>query len=131
MDFILPQTLNEWIGLAVMILPLALTALGFKPAVAYLKAHMRSGLFEFLRKHAYGFVAALEQDPTLKGLANEEKKQQAVIWLAIKAKSLGITLTEDEASNLVEEAVYLIKNVGLKNLKDVLDKATNPLLVQG
>jgi hypothetical protein len=123
MDFTLPTTLIGWAGLALIILPLALTALGFKPVVAFLKAHAKANVFEFLRKRAFNAVAALEQDPTLAGLASEEKKQQAVIWLVIEANKLGIHLSEQEASNLVEEAVYLVKNVSLKNMKDALELA--------
>lgn len=127
MDFIFPQTLNEWIGLALMILPLALTAIAFRPAVAYLKNHVNARMFETLRGWAYTYVAALKQDPSLKGLASEAKKQQAVIWLVYKAKSLGITLTEQEASNLVEEAVYLVRSIGLDYLEDALE----PVDLQG
>ena len=83
-------------------------------------ADINARLFEILRKWAYTYVAALAQDPTLKGLASEEKKQQAVIWLVIKAKELGISLTEREASQIIEEAVYLVKKVTLPTAEDIL-----------
>src|SRR4051812_11041019 len=100
MEFHLPTTLLGWASLALTILPIALTAMGFKPFVAFAKSHIRAGAFEALRKWAHTYVAALEQDPTLKGLASEEKKRQAVIWLVYRAEQLGIPLTEFEASNL-------------------------------
>jgi hypothetical protein len=123
MDFQLPTTLIGWLLLAALIIPIAITVIGFRPAVSYLRNHLHGNAFEILRKWAYTYVAALAQDPTLKGLASEEKKQQAVIWLVVRAKGLGIDLTEREASNLVEEAVYLVKNVALPNLKDTLATA--------
>jgi hypothetical protein len=121
MDFQLPQTLLGWLGLAAIIIPIAITAMGFRPAVAFLKNHMNDQLFGILRKWAYTYVAALAQDPTLKGLASEAKKQQAVIWLVYKAKELGIALTEQEASQMVEEAVYLVKSISLPRLEDALE----------
>jgi hypothetical protein len=111
MDFPLPITILNWLVLGVLAIIAAVTAIGFRPAAAFIKAHINAKLFGILRKWAYTYVAALEQDPTLKGLASEEKKQQAVIWLVIKAKQLGISLTEREASQIVEEAVYLVKHV--------------------
>jgi len=129
MEFNLPATLNEWIALALMILPIAITAVGFKPAVRYLKNHINARLFEILRKWALTYVSALMQDPTLKGLASEQKKQQAIIWLAYKAKELGITLSGREASNIVEEAVYLVKSLGLERLEDALEEAAQPLIL--
>jgi Bacteriophage holin of superfamily 6 (Holin_LLH) len=124
MEFLLPTTLLGWALLALTILPIALTAMGFKPAVAYLKDHVHGKAFDALRKWAFTYVAALAQDPTLKGLASEEKKQQAVIWLVYRAEQLGITLTEFEASNLVEEAVVLVKKITLPHLEDALEVPT-------
>ena len=120
MELPLPITLFNWLAFALLAAAAALTALGFRPAVAFIRAHINARLFETLRKWAYTYVAALAQDPTLKGLASEEKKQQAVIWLVIKAKELGISLTEREASQIVEEAVYLVKHVVLPTAKDIL-----------
>jgi len=120
MDFPLPLTLINWLALGLLILITAVTAIGFRPAVAFIKAHINAKLFGILRKWAYTYVAALEQNPTLKGLASDEKKQQAIIWLVIKAKELRINLTEREASQIVEEAVYLVKHVVLPIAKDIL-----------
>lgn len=121
MDFPLPLTIINWLLLAILIIPIAITAFGFKPAVDFLKNHISDRMFAILRKWAYTYVAALAQDPTLKCLASEAKKQQAVIWLVYKAKELGITLTEQEASQLVEEAVYLVKSISLPKLEDALE----------
>jgi hypothetical protein len=120
MELPLPLTLLNWLAFALLAAVAALTALGFRPAVAFIKAHINARLYEILRKWAYTYVAALAQDPTLKGLASEEKKQQAVIWLVIKAKELGISLTEREASQIIEEAVYLVKKVMLPTAEDIL-----------
>ena len=122
-QFPLPTSLINWLLLAALIIPIAITALSFKPAVRYLKAHINGRIFEILRQRAHMYVASLEQDPTLGGLANEEKKQQAVIWLVVFAARLGIKLSEQDASNLVEEAVYLVKKVTLPAAEDVLQAA--------
>ena len=120
MDFSLPITLINWLVLGLLAVIAAITAIGFRPSVAFIRAHINAKLFGILRKWAYTYVAALEQDPTLKGLASDEKKQQAIIWLVIKAKELRIHLTEREASQIVEEAVYLVKHVVLPTAKDIL-----------
>ena len=99
----LPLTLINWPVLGLLAIVAAVTANGFRPTVAFVKAHINAKLFDILRKWVYTYVAALEQDPTLKGLASEEQKQQAVIWLVIKAKGLGINLSGSEASQIVEE----------------------------
>ncbi|HLO27899.1 MAG TPA: phage holin, LLH family [Anaerolineales bacterium] len=125
MDFTLPISLINWLLLAALIAITTLTAFSFKPAMNYLKLHLHGKAFDTLRNWAYTYVAALAQDPSLRGLASEEKKQQAMLWLVIQAEKLGITLSEAEASNLVEEAVYLVKNVGLKNLEEAL---ANPIM---
>ena len=74
---------------------------------------MNARIYDTLRGWAHTFVVALEQDPTLKGLASEEKKQQAVIWMLNAAEKAGIPLTPEEASNIVEEAVWLVKKIAL------------------
>jgi hypothetical protein len=132
MELPLPITLINWLIFAIAAAITALTAIGFKPAVKFLKAHAHGRVFEVLRKWAYTYVSALAQDPSLKGLASEEKKQQAMLWLVIKSKQLGIELSEMEASNLVEEAVYLVKKVTLPQLEDalanslILDRSARP-----
>jgi superfamily 6 holin (LLH) len=123
MDFQLPTTLLGWVSLALAILPIVVTAMSFKPVTAYLKDHINGKAFGILRTWAHTYVAALEQDPTLKGMASEEKKQQAVIWLVWRANQLGIELTAFEASNLVEEAVYMVKKVVLPAADAALDAA--------
>ena len=123
MDFPLPITLINWLALGLLILITTLTALGLRPAIGFLRNHVNGRLYEILRRWAHTYVAALAQDPTLKGLASEEKKQQAVIWLVVKAKELGIALTEREASQIVEEAVYLVKKVTLPAAEDILNAA--------
>src|SRR5512147_2326009 len=106
MDFQLPISLINWLLFALLAAGVALTALSFRPVVNYIKAHVQGKVFELLRKYSYNYVAALEQDPTLNGLASEEKKQLAVLWLMTTAEKLHFALTEPAASNLVEEAVY-------------------------
>ena len=129
MDFPLPISLINWIVLAILIFIVGVTGLTFAPIVRFVRSRIKEGLFQHLRKWAYTYVAALAQDPTLKGLASEEKKQQAVIWLVIKAEELGIELSEREASQIVEEAVYLVKNVTLERLEDILEDAASPIII--
>lgn len=121
MEFPTPETLIQWITLGIMSTFTALISLSYKQIVAFAKAKIHSGIFDFLRKWAHTYVTALMQDPTLKGLASEEKKQMAMIWLINKAEQYGIKLSTDEASKIIEQAVYLAKSVVLAAAEDALD----------
>jgi hypothetical protein len=123
MELTLPVSLIGWLLLAILVVITAVPAFAFKPVMNYVRAHVNSKMFELLRKWAYTNVAALMQDPTLKGLASEEKKQLAILWLMKKAEQFKISLTVEEASNLVEEAVYLLKSISLPELEDSLAPA--------
>jgi hypothetical protein len=109
----IPATLIGWLLLASVVLVTVGSTFGFRALANYTKDNIQSNAFTAIRKWAGTYVAALAQDPTLKGLASEEKKAQAVLWLVTKAEDFGILLTANEASLLVEEAVYLVKSVGL------------------
>jgi hypothetical protein len=108
-----PSTLLGWLMLATVALVTVGFTYGFRGLMTYTKDNLQSNAFTAIRKWAGTYVAALAQDPYLKGLASDEKKEQAVIWLVAKAASFGILLTSQEAGLLVEEAVYLVKSVGL------------------
>ena len=121
MELTLPVSLSGWLLFGILCAVIGITALSFKPIVAYIKANANAKVFDVIRRWARQHVAALEQDPTLKGLASEAKKQQAIIWLVNKAVELNIPLTVEDASNFVEEAVYMIKKVALPELGEALD----------
>jgi hypothetical protein len=122
----IPSTLIGLIGLAFIALVTAGGAFGFRVVMNYIKDNVQSNAFTAIRKWAGTYVAALAQDPYLKGIASEEKKEQAVLWLVTKAEGFGISLSAHEASLLVEEAVWLLKNTGLPAVAS--DLSTDPAL---
>ena len=73
MDFPFPISLINWIGFAIIAAVFALTAISFKPLVAFVKTNLNAKVYGLLRSYARTYVTALYQDPTLKGLASEEK----------------------------------------------------------
>jgi hypothetical protein len=121
MEFELPISLLNWILAGALAALSGAVGIGVKAGIAYIRLKTQGALFDMIRKWAYTYVAALQQDPTLKGLASEEKKERAMLWLVAKAEVLGITLTEGEASNLIEEAVYFVKEVVLDATVDALE----------
>jgi hypothetical protein len=116
----LPISLVGWTILAGTISVTALTAIGLRFAINYAQENTKNSLFDRLCQWARIYVAVLEQDPSLGGLASDEKKERAMLWLVTKAEELGIPLTADEASKLIENAVYLVKNVALPAVDEAL-----------
>ena len=127
MDLPLPISLINWIGFAIIAGVFALTAIGFKPLIAFIKANLNAKIYGLLRSWALTYVTALYQDPTLKGLASEEKKQRAMFWLLTQAQKASIPLSTDEASNLIEEAVYLTKSIVLK---EAIEHLSHPIYLK-
>lgn len=121
MDFSLPTTLLGWIGAGIAAVATALTAIGGRSLIALAKAYLKNKAFDRLRSWAATYVRALAQSPDLEGLATDEKKERAMVWLVNKANDLGIELSPMEASQLIEEEVWFIKKVGLPAVADALD----------
>jgi hypothetical protein len=117
----LPITLMGWIllGLAAIVTAAVAIASGYGINIA--QANIKNALFDRLCVWARTYVAALAQDPSLGGLASEEKKERAMFWLVCKAEELGVEISEDEASKLIEEAVWLLKNSTLPVLEKALE----------
>jgi hypothetical protein len=119
----LPVTLLGWLGLGCIIVITALTAIGVRRGIDFAKENIKHVLFTKLRMWAGTYVAALAQDPSLKGLASEEKKERAMLWLRMKADALGVELSVQEASLMIEQAVFLLKKV----LPGVADELSEPV----
>ena len=116
----LPTTLLGYLLLGLTIIITAISALGVRAIIAYSKANIQNDLFDRLSAWASTYVKALAQDPSLEGLASEEKKERAMFWIVSKAEELGITITTAEASQMIEEAVWLLKNSALPAVADAL-----------
>jgi hypothetical protein len=121
MDFTLPTTLLGWIGAGIAAIATALTAFGGRSLFGILREHLKNVAFDKLRAWAATYVRSLAQSPDLEGLATEEKKERAMVWIVNKAEQLGVEIAPQEASHLIEEEVWLIKNVGLPAVADALD----------
>ena len=65
---------------------------------------------------------ALEQDPSLGGLASEDKKERAMLWLAKAADQMGVQISTAEASRVIEQSVFLMK----ANVLPVIEEALEP-----
>jgi hypothetical protein len=117
----LPTTLLGWILAGLMAVVVSCAALLVRAFIVYASVNIHNALFNQLKSWAATYVKALAQDPTLEGLASDEKKQRAIIWIVNKAEKLGIDLTISEASQLVEEAVWLLKNSSLPAIADALE----------
>ena len=116
----LPITLTGWILLGLAAIGTALAATAARYGINYAQANIQNALFDRLCGWAQTYVAALAQDPSLKGLASEEKKERAMLWLVVKAGELGVEISENEASKLIEQAVWLLKNSALPAVEDAL-----------
>lgn len=116
----LPVTLVGWAMLAGVAALTALSAIGLRFGINYTQANIKNDLFDRLCKWAGTYVTALAQDPSLEGLASEEKKEYAMLWLMNKAGELGIELSQGEASKLIEQAVWLLKNSALPGVAEAL-----------
>lgn len=118
----LPVSLLGWIGLGLAAIITSLTAFGLNKGIGYLKENIKYAAFDALRKWAGTYVAALAQDPSLKGLASEEKKERAMVWIVNKAGDLGLAVSPAEASRLIEEAVWILRNSTLPEVSEELSE---------
>jgi hypothetical protein len=116
----LPTTLLGWLLLVLAIVASVGIAFAARFIVIYITSRLQSAAVDKLRKWALTSVRALMQSPDLEGLANEEKKERAMFWLANLAASLNINVTAHELSLMIEEAVWLVKNVTLPTVEDAL-----------
>jgi hypothetical protein len=121
MQMELPVTLTGWIFLGLAAIVTAVVAIASRYGINLAQANIKNILFDRLCQWARTYVAALAQDPSLDGLASEEKKERAMFWLVSKAAELGIVVTEDEASKLIEEAVWILKNSTLPAIEAALE----------
>lgn len=117
----LPVSLIGWAMLAGVIAITSLTALGLRFGINYAQTNIENSLFDRLCAWARTYVTALAQDPSLEGLASEEKKERAMVWLMNKAAELGVEITHAEASKLIEQAVWMLKQVALPAVADALE----------
>ena len=117
----LPVTLMGWILLGLAAIITATVAIASRHGIDLAQANIKNALFDRLCGWARTYVAALAQSPDLEGLASEEKKERAMFWLVTKAQAMGVEITEDEASKIIEEAVWLLKNSTLPAIENALE----------
>ena len=118
----LPVSLIGWLLLGCAIVITALTAYGLRFGINYAQVNIKNSLFDALCKRAQIYVMALEQDPSLGGLASEEKKERAMLWLAKAADQMGVQISTAEASRVIEQSVFLMKT----NVLPVIEEALEP-----
>lgn len=116
----LPNTLIGWIMLGLLALLTGSIAIGVRAAIFYLSVRVHNDLFDQLKKAVATKVAALEQDPSLGGLASDEKKERAMVYVINLADKFGIKININEASDLIEEAVYMLRHVALPAVGEAL-----------
>ena len=116
----LPNTLLGWILLGLAAISTGALSLGCRAIIEYARTNIQNALLERLSGWAAVYVGALAQDPSLKGLASEEKKERAMLWLVSKAGELGVNVSEAEASSLIEQAVWILRNSSLPAIEDAL-----------
>ena len=117
----LPSTILGWIMFGLAAITTGLLAYAVRALIVYVSVNCHSVLWEQLKSAAATKVAALEQDPSLAGLASEDKKERAMVYITTLAERLGIHITVSEASALIEEAVYQIQKVILPAAADALE----------
>lgn len=110
------------------LLPLLLTALVgigsyyLHQFNAYMSTKAGADHWNFLKSLAATVVAALEQSPAYRDWDGSKKKEAAMMQLIQLAAKYGITIGSEQLSNLIEEAVQLMK-------VDLGDIAPSPLSI--
>jgi hypothetical protein len=116
----LPNTLLGWIFLGLAAVATGSFAYGLRALIVYASINIHGVLWDQLKAAAATKVAALEQDPSLAGLASDDKKERAMVHIIDLAERMGLDVTVSEASDLIEEAVYLLQKVALPAVADAL-----------
>jgi len=75
----------------------------------YLSGKAGADNWNFLKSLTGTVVSALEQSPAYQSWDGTKKKEAAMMQIIQLAAKYGIVITSDEISNLVEEAVQLMK----------------------
>lgn len=116
----LPNTILGWILLGLAAITTGCFAYSLRALIVYLSINVHGQLWDQLRIAAETKVKALEQDPSLGGLASEDKKERAMVYIINLADRMGLDVTVNEASDLIEEAVYMLQKVVLPAVDEAL-----------
>lgn len=103
------QNLISAVVMALVGLLLLLVKLGLNKLTTYLEAKMGKEHVETLKALADTIVRSLAQSPAFEGLANEEKKQMAILAITRWANDKNIPIKREFVDSLIEEAVQKMK----------------------
>jgi hypothetical protein len=117
----LPNTILGWILMGCLAIVTGCVAYGLHALIIYLSVNIHGTLWDQLRIAAVTKVKALEQDPSLGGLASEDKKERAMVYVISLADKMGLNITVAEASDMIEEAVYMLQKNVLPAVESALE----------
>jgi curli biogenesis system outer membrane secretion channel CsgG len=107
-DFVTPEMVAALVSAFGSVL-IALAAYGATLARQYVASKTSETSFAFLKAQAATAVKWLEQSPAFTGAEGAQKKETAVVLIMQIAEKAGIPMTTELADQLIEEAVFDLK----------------------